>query len=228
MEEFRFPFPGRELADKELTYDPCYEKIPEADRSVIVEKAWQKGCRAAEMVFSREGGTFDFHIIARNSGLKLMEIPKDYIVGKQRYFSDYISGQNLINLYSGSIQKWAEQNELEYADAVILLRIAVADRRRRISAAIINQQQFPIGKSLSQHTFNTLTQVFFRLIDGYNNRNTGHNATPLFHFWTYVFLFYPNCKTRSSFDPPLCTLIVENLQIPEYSYIKEHRREFQP
>ena len=41
MEEFRFPFPGRELAEKELTYDPCYGKIAEADRAVIVEKAWQ-------------------------------------------------------------------------------------------------------------------------------------------------------------------------------------------
>ena len=65
MEEFRFPFPGRELADKELTYDPCYSKIPEADRAVIVEKAWQKGCRAAEMVFRRENGSTDFHTVAR-------------------------------------------------------------------------------------------------------------------------------------------------------------------
>ena len=121
MEEFRFPFPGRKLADKELTYDPCYEKIPEADRAVIVEKAWQKGSRAAEMVFRREKGSVDFHTIARNSGLELVEIPKDYIVGKQRYFSDYISGRKLINLYSGSIRKWAEQNELEYADAVNLI-----------------------------------------------------------------------------------------------------------
>lgn len=121
MDEFRFPFPGRELADRELTYDPCYHKIPEADRTRIVEKAWRRGCRAAEMVFRRENGSYDFHAIARNSGLKLVEVPKDYIVGKQRYFSDYISGQKLINLYSGSIQKWAEQNELEYADAVNLI-----------------------------------------------------------------------------------------------------------
>ena len=121
MEEFRFPFPGRDLADKELTYDPCYDKIPETDRASIVEKAWQKGTKAAEMVFARANGSFDFHTIARNSGLKLMEIPKDYIVGKQRYFSDYISGQNLINLYSGSIQKWADQNELEYDVAVNLI-----------------------------------------------------------------------------------------------------------
>ena len=121
MEEFRFPFPGRELADKELTYDPCYHKITPEDRPVIIEKAWQKGCRAAEMVYGREGGSYDFPAIARSSGLNLVEVPKDYIVGKQRYFSDYISGQKLINLYSGSIQKWAEQNGLEYATAVNLI-----------------------------------------------------------------------------------------------------------
>jgi len=121
MEEFRFPFPGRELADRELTYDPCYHKIPEADRPVIVEKAWQKGVRAAETVFAREEGSFDFYTIARKSGLKLVEVPKDYIVGKQRYFSDYVSGQNLINLYSGSIQKWADQNELGFDVAVNLI-----------------------------------------------------------------------------------------------------------
>ena len=121
MEEFRFPFPGRELADRELTYDPCYDKIPEADRAVIVEKAWEKGSNAARMVFERERGSMDFYTIARNSGLKLIEVPKDYIVGKQRYFSDYISGQKQINLYSGSIQKWAEQNALEYETAVNLI-----------------------------------------------------------------------------------------------------------
>lgn len=121
MAEFQFPFPGRELADRELTYDPCYEKIPEADRAAIVEKAWQKGCRAAEMVFSREDGSMDFHTIARKSGLTLNEVPKDYIVGKQRYFSDYISGQKTINLYSHSIQKWAEQNALEFDTAVNLI-----------------------------------------------------------------------------------------------------------
>ena len=121
MDEFRFPFPGRDLADKELTYDPCYGKIPEADRADIVEKAWQKGCNAAQMVFERACGSLDFYTIARESGLRLVEVPKDYIVGKQRYFSDYISGQNLINLYSGSIQKWAGQNELEYDVAVNLI-----------------------------------------------------------------------------------------------------------
>lgn len=121
MAEFRFPFPGRELADQELTYDPCYHKIPEEDRADIIEKAWQKGCRAARMVFDRENGCADFLDIARRSGLQVMEKPTDYVVGKQRYFSDYISGQKLITLYTLSIQKWAEQNALSYDQAVNLI-----------------------------------------------------------------------------------------------------------
>ena len=42
MEQFRYPFPGRELADQELTYDLCYGKIPEKDRAAIVEAAWRR------------------------------------------------------------------------------------------------------------------------------------------------------------------------------------------
>ena len=121
MAEFRFPFPGRDLADLELTYDPCYNKIPPEDRAEIIEKAWRKGCQAAQMVFDREQGKADFTDIVRGSGLRLIEKQTDYVVGKQRYFSDYVSGQKLITLYSLSIQKWAEQNQLEYAQAVNLI-----------------------------------------------------------------------------------------------------------
>ena len=121
MAEFQFPFPGRELADRELSYDSCYSKIPEKDRSTIVEKAWQKGCAAAQMIFDREEGLSDFYTIARKSGLRLIEKNIDYVVGKQRYFSDYISGRNIINLYSKSIQMWADQNHFEYEQAVNLI-----------------------------------------------------------------------------------------------------------
>ena len=178
MEEFRFPFPGRELADKELTYDPCYGKIPEEDRAAIVEKAWQKGCDAARMVFERENGSWDFHTIARNSGLKLMESPKDYIVGKQRYFSDYISGQKLINLYSGSIQKWAQQNDLEYGVAVNLIlsheyyhylemnEIGLASRDYLVPMLIIGS--FKIGKTgiraLSEVGAHAFVRKYYELV----------------------------------------------------------------
>lgn len=121
MENFRFPFPGRELADQELTYDPCYTKIPQKDRKMIVENAWQKGCLAAETVFLREQGNGDFVNIARRSGLRLIEKQGDYVVGNQRYFSDYVSGQNQITLYAGAIEKWAQENKLDYSQAVNLI-----------------------------------------------------------------------------------------------------------
>lgn len=121
MNEYRFPFPGRELADQELTYDPCYTKIPPEDRPVIVEKAWQKGCQAAQAVFQAEDGCLDFSAILRRSGLRLVEKPIDYVVGKQRYFSDYISGQRVVNLYRDSIVQWAGENGLDYDQAVNMI-----------------------------------------------------------------------------------------------------------
>ena len=190
MEEFRFPFPGRELADRELTYDPCYGKIPEADRAAIVEKAWLKGSEAARMVFGRENGSLDFHSIARKSGLKLTEVPKDYIVGKQRYFSDYISGQKQINLYSGSIQKWADQNELEYADAVNLIlsheyyhylemnEIGLASREYLVPMVTIGPLK--LGKTgiraLSEVGAHAFARKYYELV---TERKQQHEATEL-------------------------------------------------
>lgn len=121
MTEYRFPFPGRELADKELTYDPCYSKIPEEDRAMIVERAWKHGENAAEKVFAEEQGQSDFYTIARKNGLKIMEKTIDYVVGKQRYFSDYLSGKDTITLYTLSVKKWADSNELSYEQAVNLI-----------------------------------------------------------------------------------------------------------
>lgn len=121
MEEFRFPFPGWELADKELTYDPCYARVPEQDRAAIVEKAWQKGCAAAREVFRRQNGSGDFRAIVQNSGLQLNEKDSDFVAGGQRYFSDYISGQKCVNLYRKAIELWAQQNALDYETAVNLI-----------------------------------------------------------------------------------------------------------
>ena len=37
MSSYALPFPGRDLAEKELSYDPCCPRIPEADRARIVD-----------------------------------------------------------------------------------------------------------------------------------------------------------------------------------------------
>ena len=93
MPDYTLPFPGRELADQELTYDVCYAKIlPQARASIA------------------------------DSGLVCECVDKDYISGNQRYFSDYISGQSRIHLYLGAIRLWAQENgmTLETAQNVIL------------------------------------------------------------------------------------------------------------
>ena len=41
MSSYALPFPGRDLAEKELSYDPCCPRIPEADRARIVDAARQ-------------------------------------------------------------------------------------------------------------------------------------------------------------------------------------------
>lgn len=121
MADFTLPFPNRELADKELTYDPCYQKIPANHRSTIVEDAWKKGIQAARTVFDRFHGSYDFVSICKDSGLKLNDRNIDYVVGGQRYFSDYISGQKVINIYTKSIKLWAEENGFTQDIAINLI-----------------------------------------------------------------------------------------------------------
>lgn len=157
MEQFRYPFPGRELADRELSYDLCYGKIPEADRAPIVEAAWEKGSRAAKEVFAREQGSMDFYSIVRRSGLTLLEKDTDYVVGGQRYFSDYISGRKCINLYAKAIGMWARENGLEYQQAVNLIlsheyyhflevtRLGLTSRDYQVSALVLGPLK--IGKT---------------------------------------------------------------------------------
>lgn len=122
MSDFTFPFPGKELAAKELSYDVCYGKIAEADRAVIADQAWQKGEEAARKMWKKFGGDYNFFKIAAESGLSCEKINADYVVGGRRYFSDYISGKSEIHLYTQSVAKWAAQNNLtqEQAENLIL------------------------------------------------------------------------------------------------------------
>lgn len=121
MAYFTLPFPNRELADKELTYDLCYSKIPVKSRSIIVEDAWKKGVEAAYKVFDRFRGSYDFAHICNDSGLKLNKKNIDYVVGGQRYFSDYISGQKIINIYTKSVKLWADENKVTLDTAINLI-----------------------------------------------------------------------------------------------------------
>jgi len=121
MSDNALPFPNRELADKELTYDYCYGKIPPEDRAVIVEKAWAKGVEAAKVVYDRYQGNTNFFEILEKSGLSCLKVDRDYVVGKNRYFSDYLTGRAQVKLYMGSIRLWAKQNDLGLDEAANMI-----------------------------------------------------------------------------------------------------------
>ena len=70
MPDYTLPFPGRELADQELTYDVCYAKILPQDRASIVERAWRKGEQAARDIFVK---------YSKNIMLNLGVLPFPYV-----------------------------------------------------------------------------------------------------------------------------------------------------
>ena len=111
MSSYALPFPGRDLAEKELSYDPCYPRIPEADRARIVDAAWEKGCAAARNVFA----------ICKANGLTVVERDIDFVSGSQRYFSDYVAGKNCVTLYLRSVDLWAQQNKMPRKEAENLI-----------------------------------------------------------------------------------------------------------
>jgi hypothetical protein len=121
MPNYAFPFPDLGAAEKELSYDYCYEKIPPEDRGKIIISAWEKGTDAARNSFEKYRGEGDFFAIARQSGLNCQFIDQDYIVGNRRYFSDYLSGKKLIRLFTRSIAYWAEKNNLNEKTAANLI-----------------------------------------------------------------------------------------------------------
>ncbi|MBF1092764.1 MAG: hypothetical protein HXL47_05820, partial [Solobacterium sp.] len=83
MPGFTYPFPTKDLAYQELTYDYCYNKIKEEDKERIVDEAWKKGEETAKEVFTKFNGSYDFRKICAESGLQLNDKDTDYVVGNQ-------------------------------------------------------------------------------------------------------------------------------------------------
>lgn len=121
MPEYTFPFPGLELAHQELERDSCYAKILEQDREEIIAMAWSQGEKEAQKIWEKYKGEIDFFAIAKRAGLSCISVDKDYVLGNQRYFSDYLSGKNSIRLYTRSIRLWAKENGLTQQQAENLI-----------------------------------------------------------------------------------------------------------
>lgn len=117
----RFPFPTRELALKELSWDRFVARIPEEDKEHVIDLAWSKGERATHMVFEESNGQSDFFKICKDAGMTIIKKDIDCVYGNQRYFSDYVSGTKEITLYEQSCELWAKQNQIGLHEAQNLI-----------------------------------------------------------------------------------------------------------
>lgn len=117
----QFPFPNRDLAYQELKVDPVYNKIPEQDIDHLIDIAWDSGCVAADYIKSIYTQPYNFVEIAEQHQLKIQDVNIDRIVGKQRYFSEYITKASQISMYTESIKMWADTNRLSYEEAYNLI-----------------------------------------------------------------------------------------------------------
>ena len=189
----RFPFPTRELALKELSWDRYVMRIPEEDKKRIVDLAWSKGECAAHMVFEESNGQSDFFQICKDAGMTIIKKDIDCVYGNQRYFSDYVSGTKEITLYEQSCALWAKQNQLDLHEAQNLIlmheffhvlettRLGLTSKEYTVPLFTIGP--FKLGKTgihaLSEIAAHAFTNTYYGLLnsssDSNNVSDTGGN-----------------------------------------------------
>jgi len=183
----RFPFPTRELALKELSWDRYVMRIPEEDKERIVDLAWSKGECAAHMVFEESNGQSDFFQICKDAGMTIIKKDIDCVYGNQRYFSDYVSGTKEITLYEQSCALWAKQNQLDLYEAQNLIlmheffhvlettRLGLTSKEYTVPLFTIGP--FKLGKTgihaLSEIAAHAFTNTYYGLLESVSD--TGGN-----------------------------------------------------
>ena len=181
----RFPFPTRELALKELSWDRYVMRIPEEDKKRIVDLAWSKGECAAHMVFEESNGQSDFFQICKDAGMTIIKKDIDCVYGNQRYFSDYVSGTKEITLYEQSCALWAKQNQLDLYEAQNLIlmheffhvlettRLGLTSKEYTVPLFTIGP--FKLGKTgihaLSEIAAHAFTNTYYGLLNSSSDSN---------------------------------------------------------
>ena len=182
----RFPFPTRELALKELSWDRYVMRIPEEDKKRIVDLAWSKGECAAHMVFEESNGQSDFFQICKDAGMTIIKKDIDCVYGNQRYFSDYVSGTKEITLYEQSCALWAKQNQLDLHEAQNLIlmheffhilettRLGLTSKEYTVPLFTIGP--FKLGKTgihaLSEIAAHAFTNTYYGLLNSSSSLNS--------------------------------------------------------
>jgi hypothetical protein len=112
MEIKHFPFPDKESSMLELERDYCFHKIDKDKVNAVFEDAWKVGEDAAEKFLNGLKQETDMSMpdILKKEGFRVQYRNEDYIVGKRRYFCEYISQKNIVIVYQKSVHLWCESN----------------------------------------------------------------------------------------------------------------------
>lgn len=121
MDAVYFPFPDQEASRHILTQDPCYHKISSGQKDAVFRDAWDYGIHTAESFWNSQEEISSMRTLLTKQGFTVYEPDVDYVVGNTRYFCDYQSEKNIVNIYKKSIELWAENNGFSYDDSVELI-----------------------------------------------------------------------------------------------------------
>ena len=119
----RFPFPNKENSLACLEHDYVYNKIEKDRIPEIFEEAWKIGERAAEEFLKgfAKGEEIRMMEIFKQKGIEILETDIDYVLGKNRYFCEYISNRKIVKIYKKSISLWCKENGFSYDDGLNII-----------------------------------------------------------------------------------------------------------
>ena len=119
----QFPFPDKENSMQILQTDYVRKKIPPEKIREIFDDAWTVGEEQAQEFLKQYGGRekIDMLDILKESGVRVVHQDVDNVVGKNRYFCEYLSGKNLLTVYIKSVKLWCENNGLSYEEGLNLI-----------------------------------------------------------------------------------------------------------
>ncbi len=175
-----FPFPNKENSMQELLQDYVFPKIDSDCAEKIFEDAWAVGEEQAHQFLQENhiDGKLVMLDILQKCGIMVQWIDIDYVLGKRRYFCEYLSGRNLLKIYIRSVALWCESNGFSYEEGLNIIlcheyfhylewhRIGMVSRRYQVP--IIKIGSVRLGHtgipSLSEIGANAFASVCYRYL----------------------------------------------------------------
>lgn len=176
----KFPFPDKENSMQELQRDYVFSKIEKEKIETIFEDAWSVGVEQAQRFLEKHRAESRLNMweILQKNGVKIVEQEMDYVLGKRRYFCEFLSGKKQLKIYKGSVALWCRENDFSYKEGLNILlcheyfhylewnEIGMVSRRHQVP--IIKIGPMHLGKtgipSLSEIGANAFAQVCYQFL----------------------------------------------------------------